>query len=75
GTSDQDIYIPVLNSNGEKKYRKFGTVANGVFIAYAPLENPKLAVSVVIPQGGYGGKSCGGIARKIFEIYDKYYGL
>lgn len=75
GTSDQDIYIPVINSNGKKSYKKYGTVANGVFIAYAPLENPKLAVSVVIPQGGYGGKSCGGIARKIFEIYDKYYGL
>lgn len=75
GTSDQDIYIPTKNSTGKTTFRKYGTVANGVFIAYAPLDNPKIAVSVIVPQGGYGGASCGGIARKLFEEYDKYYGL
>jgi cell division protein FtsI/penicillin-binding protein 2 len=48
---------------------------NGVFIAYAPRENPKLAVAVVIPEGGFGSSSAAPIARKIFDAYDYEYGL
>jgi cell division protein FtsI/penicillin-binding protein 2 len=65
-------------------YRKTGTsqqgvadqlVENAVFIAYAPAENPTLAVSVVVPQGGYGGWAAAPIARKIFDAYDAAVGL
>lgn len=48
---------------------------NGVFIAFAPRENPKLAVAVVIPEGGFGGYSAAPVARKIFDAYDQEYGL
>nr|WP_274528684.1 penicillin-binding protein 2 [Paenibacillus piscarius] len=48
---------------------------NGVFIAYAPRENPKLAVAVVIPEGGFGALSAAPVARRIFEAYDAEYGL
>lgn len=48
---------------------------NGVFIAYAPRENPKLAVAVIIPEGGFGANSAAPVARKIFEAYDAEYGL
>lgn len=48
---------------------------NGVFIAFAPRENPKLAVAVVIPEGGFGSNSAGPVARKIFDAYDWEYGL
>ncbi|MEK3733600.1 MULTISPECIES: peptidoglycan D,D-transpeptidase FtsI family protein [Paenibacillus] len=65
GTSEQDIYI-----NGTRK-----RVDNGVFIAFAPRENPKLAVAVVIPEGGFGSQSAAPIARKIFDAYDEIYGL
>lgn len=51
------------------------TIDNGVFIASAPAENPKLAVAVVIPEGGFGGWSAAPIARKIFEAYDEEIGL
>lgn len=65
GTSQQDIYY-----NGTKN-----RIDNGVFIAFAPRENPKLAVAVVIPEGGFGSSSAAPIARKIFDAYDKVYGL
>lgn len=65
GTSQQDIYY---NNTRER-------VDNGVFIAFAPRENPKLAVAVMIPQGGFGSVSAAPIARKIFDAYDEYYGL
>ncbi|WP_138495249.1 peptidoglycan D,D-transpeptidase FtsI family protein [Paenibacillus pinistramenti] len=65
GTSTQDVYI---------KGHKVQT-DNGVFIAFAPRENPKLAVAVVIPEGGFGAQSAAPVARKIFDAYDQEYGL
>ena len=48
---------------------------NGVFIAFAPRDNPKLAVAVVVPEGGFGSVSAAPVARKIFDAYDEVYGL
>ncbi|GAE08123.1 permease of the drug/metabolite transporter [Paenibacillus sp. JCM 10914] len=50
-------------------------VENGVFIAFAPRQNPKLAVAVVIPEAGFGSQSAAPVARKIFDAYDEVYGL
>lgn len=50
-------------------------VENGVFITYAPRDNPKLAIAVVIPEGKYGSNSAAPVARKIYDAYDKYIGL
>ncbi|BBI35121.1 peptidoglycan D,D-transpeptidase FtsI family protein [Cohnella abietis] len=50
-------------------------VENAVFIAYAPAVKPKLAVAVIIPEGGYGGWGAAPIARKIFDAYDEKIGL
>ena len=61
GTSEQDV--------------KGRVAENAVFIAYAPAENPKLAVAVVIPDGGFGGWGAAPIAREIFDAYDAVYGL
>jgi penicillin-binding protein 2 len=72
GTSEQEIWI-CCNSNG--KYYKDRIVNNSVFISYAPVEKPKLAVAVIVPEGGYGSTGAGVIARKIYESYDQYYGL
>lgn len=51
------------------------TVDNAVFIAYAPADNPVLAVAVVVPEGGFGAKGAAPIARKIFDAYDDEIGL
>ncbi|MCZ8517497.1 penicillin-binding transpeptidase domain-containing protein [Paenibacillus filicis] len=50
-------------------------VDNAVFVAFAPVEKPKLAVAVVVPEGGFGSWGAAPIARKIFDAYDQYYGL
>ncbi len=52
-----------------------GRVENAVFIAYAPVENPKLAIAVVVPEGGYGAWGAAPIARDIFDAYDQSVGL
>lgn len=61
GTSQQDA--------------KGQTRDNGIFIAFAPRDNPKLAIAVVVPEGGFGAQSAAPIARKIFDAYDQEYGL
>jgi penicillin-binding protein 2 len=50
-------------------------IDNAVFIAYAPAEKPKLAVAVIIPEGGFGSYGAAPIARRMFDAYDKEYGL
>nr|WP_042197693.1 penicillin-binding transpeptidase domain-containing protein [Paenibacillus camerounensis] len=69
GTSQQQYDITV---NGK---RSSHLADNGVFIAFAPRDNPKLAVAVVIPEGGFGSNSAAPVARKIFDAYDWEYGL
>jgi len=61
GTSQQDV-------SGRR-------AENAVFIAYAPADKPKLAVAVVVPDGGYGGWGAAPIARQIFDAYDAIVGL
>ncbi|MFK7694664.1 peptidoglycan D,D-transpeptidase FtsI family protein [Paenibacillus sp. HJGM_3] len=50
-------------------------IDNAVFIAYAPADKPKIAVAVVVPEGGYGAYGAGPIARRILDAYDREYGM
>jgi penicillin-binding protein 2 len=39
------------------------------FVAFAPLESPQIAVSVIMEHGGHGGDAAAPVARKIFEAF------
>jgi len=39
------------------------------FVAYAPVEDPKIAVVVLVENGGHGGSIAAPLARKIIEAY------
>jgi penicillin-binding protein 2 len=41
------------------------------FVAYAPVEKPKIAVAVIVEHGGHGGAAAAPIARKVIEEYLK----
>ncbi len=41
------------------------------FIAYAPVENPRIAVAVLVEHGGHGGGAAAPIARRVIEEYMK----
>ena len=43
------------------------------FVAFAPYENPDIAVSIIIEHGGHGGETAAPIARKIMENYFIHY--
>ncbi len=42
---------------------------HALFIAYAPAEDPKIAVAVIVENGGHGGSAAGPIARKVMDYY------
>jgi penicillin-binding protein 2 len=39
------------------------------FIAYAPADDPQIAISVLVENGGFGGATAGPIARKVLDSY------
>jgi penicillin-binding protein 2 len=41
------------------------------FIAYAPADKPKIAVSVLVEHGGHGGAAAAPVAKKVIEEYLK----
>ncbi|WP_101927417.1 MULTISPECIES: penicillin-binding protein 2 [Luteimonas] len=40
-----------------------------LFVGYAPAEDPKIALAVIVEHGGYGGTTAAPIARKIFDAW------
>lgn len=46
---------------------------HALFIAFAPVENPKIAVSVIVENGEHGSSTAAPIARKMIDAYLEYY--
>lgn len=42
---------------------------HGWFLGFAPAEDPKLVVSVIVEEGGSGGKAAAPVARAVFDAY------
>lgn len=39
------------------------------FVAYAPVEKPRVAVAVLVEHGGHGGEAAAPVAKKVFEKF------
>ena len=48
----------------DKKFRD-----HALFVAYAPVDDPQIAVAVIVENGGHGGSAAAPIARKIMDAY------
>ena len=42
---------------------------HALFVSYAPVDNPQIAVAVVIEHGGHGSSAAAPVARAIYEAY------
>jgi len=42
---------------------------HALFVAYAPAENPTIALAILVENGGHGGSTAGPIARAMFDYY------
>ncbi|GBE11157.1 stage V sporulation protein D [bacterium BMS3Bbin12] len=63
-----------LFGTGQGAYRDEATVPrrlrdNALFIGFAPAENPRIVVAVIVEHGGYGGVTAAPIARKVMDEY------
>lgn len=62
--------VVALNQNNRKsrfsgeKYKD-----HAWFIAFAPVDHPKIAVAIIVEHGGWGASAAGPIARKLFDAY------
>ena len=42
---------------------------HALFIAFAPVDNPQIAIAVVVENGGSGAKAAAPIARKVMDRF------
>jgi len=42
---------------------------HALFIAFAPVENPQIAIAVIVEHGGHGGATAAPIARKVMDAW------
>jgi penicillin-binding protein 2 len=42
---------------------------HALFIAFAPADNPKIAVALIVENGGWGAEAAGPIARRVLDYY------
>ncbi len=42
---------------------------HALFIAYAPADHPRIALAIVVENGGHGGSTAGPIARQVMDYY------
>jgi penicillin-binding protein 2 len=42
---------------------------HALFIAYAPADDPKLAMALLVENGGHGGSTAAPIAREVFDYF------
>ena len=69
GTAEEyfkDYPVKVAAKTGTAEV--YGGSDNGIFVAYAPYDDPEIAVAVVIERGG-GGSYCGPVAKAIIDAY------
>jgi penicillin-binding protein 2 len=54
-----------------RREKKIGVLQrdHALFVCYAPLKNPEIAVAVIVENAGHGGSVAAPIARKILDAY------
>ena len=45
---------------------------HALFVAYAPADDPEIALAVVVEHGGHGGAAAAPVAREVFEAYRSF---
>ncbi|MGL4409308.1 MAG: penicillin-binding protein 2 [Zoogloea sp.] len=55
------------------QYKEGGTKKelrdHALFVAFAPADNPKIALAVLVENGGFGAQAAAPIARQVFDYY------
>ena len=63
----KDLSYTAAGKTGSAEYGTVKGESHAWFTGYAPAENPQLAVSVIVEEGGSGGAAAAPIARAVFD--------
>jgi penicillin-binding protein 2 len=55
------------NETYNEKHMKEEHRDHALFIAFAPAEDPKIAMAILVENGGHGGSTAAPIAREVFD--------
>ena len=62
-----DFPIPMAGKTGT--WEVVGSISNGLFVGFAPADDPEILVAVIVEKGGGGSSTATPIARKVFDAY------
>lgn len=68
GSALRDAPYQAAGKTGSAEFET-GKETHAWFTGYAPAENPKIAVAVIVEEGGSGGMTAAPIARAMFDQY------
>jgi penicillin-binding protein 2 len=57
------------NEKYDEKRMKQEHWDHALMIAFAPADDPKLAIAILVENGKHGGSTAGPIARQVFDYY------
>ena len=57
------------NEKYDEKHLKREHWDHALFVAFAPADDPKLAMAILVENGQHGGSTAGPIAREVFDYY------
>ena len=68
-TGTAQVIAMKQNEKYDEKRVKEAHRDHALFIAYAPADNPRLAMAILVENGGHGGSTAGPIARQVFDYF------
>jgi penicillin-binding protein 2 len=68
-TGTAQVFTIKQNENTRAKIVEERRRDHAWFIAYAPADDPKIAISVLVENGGFGASAAAPIARKVLDAY------
>lgn len=68
-TSLQNDLYTVAGKTGSAEFKESSTDSHAWFTGFAPVENPKICVTVIVEEGGSGSRTSVPIAKKIMDVY------
>jgi len=69
GKTGTSQVVKLKDDTEREKTQPYQHRDHALFVAYAPADDPQLAVAVVVEHGGHGGSAAAPIARAIFTAY------
>lgn len=71
----QVVRLKTIESDSDEEEIPYEFRDHAWFVAFAPYEEPEIAVAVIVEHGGHGGTAAAPIVRKIIDTYNRLYSM